>query len=193
MNELMGAANGGFKTGNPDLADVEGGTTLTMIGLNYNNPAAASSNSAIYEVKANFSPSLPSNDLIMPDTGTVMPGLSFGSLGCADISTKDNAASVLASIAAELENLTDSMATVAAFQKRTESQIEHLNSSEVTYEAASSRIEDTDFAREARALVKSSVKTEMAAHMLSKSARLKDVLIPLTTDHFRSHVLNSRI
>ena len=193
MNELMGAANGGFKTGNPDLADVEGGTTLTMIGLNYNNPAVASSNSAIYEVKANFSPSLPSNDLIMPDTGTVMPGLSFGSLGCADISTKDNAASVLASIAAELENLTDSMATVAAFQKRTESQIEHLYFSEVTYEAASSRIEDADFAREATALVKSSVKTEMAAHMLSKSARLKDVLIPLTTDHFRSHVLNSRI
>ena len=58
MNELMGAANGGFKTGNPDLADVEGGTTLTMIGLNYNNPAVALSNSAIYEVKANFSPSL---------------------------------------------------------------------------------------------------------------------------------------
>ena len=88
-----------------------------MIGLNYNNPAATSTNSAIYEVKANFTPSLPSNDLIMPDTGTVMPGLSFGSLGCADISTKDNAASVLASIAAELENLTDSMATVAAFQE----------------------------------------------------------------------------
>ena len=193
MNDLMSASNGGFKKGNPDLADIKGGTTLTMIGLNYNNPAATETNAAIYQVKANFSPSLPANDLILPDTGTVMPGLSFGSLGCADISTKENAASILASIAAELENLTDSMATVAAFQKRTESQIEHLSSSGVTYEAASSRIEDADFAREATALAKSSVKTEMAAQMLSKSARLKDILIPLTTDHFRSHVLNSRI
>ena len=164
-----------------------------MIGLNYNSPTVTDTNSFIYEVKANFSPSLPTNDLIMPDTGTVMPGLSFGSLGCADISTKDNAETVLASIAAELENLTDSMATVASFQKRTESQIEHLNSSEVTYEAVSSRIEDTDFAKEATSLAKNTIKTEMAAHMLSKSARLKDVLIPLTTDHFRSHFLKSTL
>ena len=193
MNDLMSAANGGFKTGNPDLANITGGTTLTMIGLNYNSPTVTDTNSFIYEVKANFSPSLPTNDLIMPDTGTVMPGLSFGSLGCADISTKDNAETVLASIAAELENLTDSMATVASFQKRTESQIEHLNSSEVTYEAVSSRIEDTDFAKEATSLAKNTIKTEMAAHMLSKSARLKDVLIPLTTDHFRSHFLKSTL
>ena len=38
MNDLMSAANGGFKTGNPDLANITGGTTLTMIGLNYNSP-----------------------------------------------------------------------------------------------------------------------------------------------------------
>ena len=68
-----------------------------------------------------------------------------------------------------------------------------MSASEVTYEAATGRIEDTDFAKEATSLAKNSIKTEMAAHMLSKSARLKDVLVPLTTEHFRPHVLKSTL
>ena len=161
-------------------------TIITMIGVN-------AGNTAVYDVRASFEPDLPYNDIDIPGSNDVYPALSFGTIDCAKIDSKESAQSILLSITTELENLTDSMAQVAAFQGRIEKQIEHLSSNGVSYESAVGRIEDTDFAREATALAKSSVKTEMAAHMLSKSARLKDVLIPLTTDHFRSHVLNSRI
>jgi len=161
-------------------------TKITMIGVN-------SGNTHTYEVSAKFEPDLPVNDFVIPGSSDLYPAISFGNIDCSNINTKEKAQSVLSSISAELNNLTDSIASIAAFQSRTEKEIEHLSASEVTYEAATGRIEDTDFAKEATSLAKNSIKTEMAAHMLSKSARLKDVLVPLTTEHFRSHVLKSTL
>lgn len=161
-------------------------TKITMVGVNYNN-------TQVYSVKAKFEPELPLNDLKIPGSNDIFPAISFGSIECSNISNKENAKSVLSSISEELENLTDSFAAVAAVQSRTTKQTEHLNSSEVTYEAATSRVNDTDFAKEATDLASNSLKEELAAQMMSKSARLKDVLIPLTTNHFRSHFLKSTL
>jgi hypothetical protein len=48
-------------------------------------------------------------------------------------------------------------------------------------------------AREATALAKNSIKMGLAEQVMSKSARLKDILIPLTTEHHRSAVLSSTL
>ena len=187
--------NGLLRESVAELSKVDDPNFLTMVGLNYNKnlTGPGSVNDAIYEVKAEFNPSLPANDLVMPSTNSTMPGISFGSLGCGDITTKENAMSVLSSVSAELENLTDSFAAVAALQSRAIKQTKHLNASEVTYEAATSRVNDTDFAKEATDLARNYLKEELAVQMMSKSARLKDVLIPLTTNHFRSHFLKSTL
>ena len=49
------------------------------------------------------------------------------------------------------------------------------------------------FAKEAINFTKSKLKSEMSAQIMSKTSRMKDLLIPLTTNHFRSHILSSRI
>ena len=59
----------------------------------------------------------------------------------------------------------------------------------IAVEQARGRMTDTDFAKESTALVKSSLKFEMATKIMSNATRLKDVLIPLTQNHFRSFVL----
>jgi len=60
-------------------------------------------------------------------------------------------------------------------------------------EQALSRISDSDTAREATRLARSSLKMNMTEQVMSKSARLKDILIPLTTDHHRGAVLSSTL
>jgi len=162
-------------------------TKITMLGINTPN------NKATYEVTAAFQPSLPYNDILVPSTGQVFPALSFGPLDCADISSAEKAQKVLSSLDTEIENLTNSMAIVAAAQGRYESEIKHMEGMEPKYESFDSRISDTDMAREATQLAKKSLKMNLAEQVMSKSARLKDVLIPLTTNHFRSSVLSSSL
>ena len=85
------------------------------------------------------------------------------------------------------------MAQVAASQKRYEYEIEHMQSMDVSYESAGGRISDADFAREATALARSSIKKGLATQVMSNSSNLKDILIPLTTNHHRSHVLSASL
>ena len=161
-------------------------TIITMIGVN-------AGNTAIYNVKANFTPTLPYNDILVPSSGQIFPAISFGNLGCSDIGTEENATKVLAALDAELSNITDLTANIAAAQSRYQNKIESLEQSEVNSEISISRISDADVAKESINFSKSKLKSEMAAQMMNKSTRLKDLLIPLTTDHFRSHILSSRI
>ena len=161
-------------------------TFITMIGVN-------AGNTAIYNVKASFTPTLPYNDILIPSSGQIFPAISFGNLGCSDISTEENANKVLSTLGAELTNLTDSIANIAAAQSRYQSEIESLQEKEFTSEVSISRISDTDFAQEAINFTKSKLKSEMSAQIMSKTSRMKDLLIPLTTNHFRSHILNSRL
>jgi len=195
MNDLSGSTKGKFMTGNPDLSNIDNDTSLTLVGLNYNSASAALTNvnDAIYEIKARFNPTLPTNDMIIPMSGSVLPGLSFGLLGCSDISTKDNARKVITSVMSEMQNLNDSVGTISAHQSRCEKQIEQLSSSEISYAAASSRVRDTDFAKQASSLARSTIKSEIANQMISKSLRLKDVLIPLTTNHHRGAMLSATL
>jgi len=161
-------------------------TKITMIGVNMGNTFT-------YEVEANFEPSLPYNDITAPSTGEVYPAISFGKVECSNISNSDKALKVLANLDAEIENLTNSMAIVAASQRRYESEINHLEEIDVQNDSAGSRISDTDTAKEATNLAKVSLKMGLATQVMSNVSRLTDVLVPLTTNHFRSHILNASL
>ena len=161
-------------------------TELTMIGV---NPVG----DATYEVLAEFAPSLPVNDIAIPWTGETFSAISFGNLDCTDIGTKENARKVLNALVTEFENLSSAMGQVAATMSRHNGELENMNNQYVANDYAMSRVIDTDIAREATNLATASIKTQMSAQVMSKSTRLKDILIPLTTEHYRGSVLSSKL
>ena len=172
----------------PPTSDPESGksTEITMIGINVDN-------NKIYEVEAAFTPSLPLNDIAIPWTGETFSAISFGNLDCTDIGTKENARKVLNAIATEFENLSSAMGQVAATISRHNGELENTNNQYVANDYAMSRVIDTDIAQEATNLATASIKTQMSAQVMSKSTRLKDILIPLTTEHHRGSVLSSKL
>ena len=85
------------------------------------------------------------------------------------------------------------LAALGAEMSRIDKTLEDLDRKALTDELTISRIEDADIAREATNLATSSIKSQMSAQVMAKSTRLKDILIPLTTEHFRSSVLSSKL
>jgi hypothetical protein len=77
--------------------------------------------------------------------------------------------------------------------KRVDYEIAELEDQLIANEAAYGRITGSDMAAEATEFAKQSIKTNMAVEVIGNSTRLKDVLIPLTTEHFRSSVLSAGI
>jgi flagellin-like hook-associated protein FlgL len=97
------------------------------------------------------------------------------------------------SIESSMNFLCAMLAQNGAEQSRLNMAHENLENHYAFGERALSRISDTDTAREASQLAKISLKMNLAEQVMSKSARLKDILIPLTTNHFRSSVLSSSL
>ena len=85
------------------------------------------------------------------------------------------------------------LAAVGAEINRIDLEIEELQNQVIHGEQASGRISDADMAREATQLAKSTLNMNLAEQVMSKSARLKDILIPLTTNHHRGAVLSSTL
>jgi flagellin-like hook-associated protein FlgL len=167
-------------------------TSLTMVGLNYNK-SGTRANKAIYEIDAKFTPSLPYNDINIPTTGDVYKAISFGKIECSNINNSEKALKVLSNLDAEIANLTNSMAQVASSMRRCESEINHMENTDVFNETALGRISDTDYAKESTQLAKESIRMGLATQVMSNTTRLNDVLIPLTTNHFRSSVLSATL
>ena len=161
-------------------------TKITMIGVNTGNKAT-------YEVSAAYEPSLPYNDIDIPGTDSIFPAISFGQLHCSSISTTENALTVLGEIDAQLEHLSNSRASIAAAQNRYHHELDKINLNEMSIEQAQSRIVDADFAKEATNLAKQMLSAQMATNSSQKSMKFMDLLIPLTTNHHRSHVLETKL
>ena len=159
-----------------------------MIGVNMGNTFT-------YEVEANFEPSLPYNDVKIPSSGEVYPAISFGKIDCAHISSSEKAKKVLNILGTEIENLTNSMAQVARFPNvDMKVKFNIWEKSILRMRQAGGRITDADYASEATKLAKQSLKMGLGfASHVHNTSRLKDVLIPLTTEHFRSKVLSSTL
>ncbi len=89
--------------------------------------------------------------------------------------------------------LENRLGILGAEYKRVDQEIEELEDQLVTGEAAFGRIAGADMAAEATQFAKEAIKADMAVQVMSNTSRLKDVLIPLTTEHFRSNVLSAGI
>ena len=74
--------------------------------------------------------------------------------------------------------------------KRVDYEINALEQQVMEGKLALSRIKDADMARETTELARNSLRSELATQILSNTARLKDILIPLTTDHFRGEAMS---
>ena len=85
------------------------------------------------------------------------------------------------------------LASVGAEMSRIDKALEDFERKAINDELTISRIEDADIAQEATNLATASIKTQMSAQVMSKSTRLKDILIPLTTEHYRGSVLSSKL
>ena len=123
----------------------------------------------------------------------IFPAISFGELHCSSISTAENALTVLGEIDAQLEHLLNSRASIAAAQNRYHHELDKINLNEMSIEQAHLRIVDADFAKEATNLAKQMLGAQMATNSSQKSMKFMDLLIPLTTNHHRSHVLETKL
>jgi hypothetical protein len=83
--------------------------------------------------------------------------------------------------------------SLGAEYKRVDSEIRALENQITHGEMALGRITDADMAKEATELARNNLKSELATQVMANSSRLKDVLIPLTTDHFRGAALSASL
>jgi hypothetical protein len=83
--------------------------------------------------------------------------------------------------------------SLGAEYKRVDSEIRALENQITHGEMALGRITDADMAKEATELARNNLQSELATQVMANSSRLKDVLIPLTTDHFRGAALSASL
>jgi flagellin-like hook-associated protein FlgL len=89
--------------------------------------------------------------------------------------------------------LDERLSSVGAEISRLDLEIERQQNQVTLGEQSNGRISDADMAREATQLARHSLKMNLAEQIMSKSSRIKDVLIPLTTNHYRSSVMSSTL
>ena len=89
--------------------------------------------------------------------------------------------------------LNDRLSQVAAEYQRIDMEIAHLQNKVISDEFSIGRITDADIALEATDFAINNLKSELSSQAIIKSARLKDVLVPLTTSHFRGSLMGSSI
>jgi flagellin-like hook-associated protein FlgL len=97
------------------------------------------------------------------------------------------------SIERSIEYLDSMLSQNAAEQSRLNHSHTRLQDEMVATESAQERLSSADYARESTQLARESISMQMASEVISKSMRLKDLLIPLTTSHHRGSVLNAGI
>jgi flagellin-like hook-associated protein FlgL len=107
--------------------------------------------------------------------------------------TQDQANVSPFSIEHSMNYLIEMLSQDGAEQSRLKLDLGNVQNHYTVGEQAMSRITDSDFAHEATQLAASSLKSQMASKIIANSSRLKDVLIPLTTEHFRSDLMSSTL
>ena len=91
------------------------------------------------------------------------------------------------------QSVENRLGILGAEYRRIDYEVEELEKQIVADENALGRITDSDMAKEATNFAKESLKMKLASEVMSNVSRLKDVLIPLTTEHFRSEVLSATL
>jgi hypothetical protein len=70
--------------------------------------------------------------------------------------------------------------------------MEHLEDSMIHNEDALSKVQDTDYSQASVEQMRNAVKVQMANNVMGKSMRMNDLLIDLTTKHYRGSMLNAK-
>jgi hypothetical protein len=70
--------------------------------------------------------------------------------------------------------------------------MEHLEDSMIHNEDALSKVQDTDYSQASVEHMRNAVKVQMANNVMGKSMRMNDLLIDLTTKHYRGSMLNAK-
>ena len=89
--------------------------------------------------------------------------------------------------------LEERLGSIGAEYRRIDLEIEDLENQIVNGEQMAGRISDTNYASEATQMAKDSIKMGLATQVMSNVTRLTDVLIPLTTNHFRGAGLSATL
>ena len=97
------------------------------------------------------------------------------------------------SITKSIDYFTEMLAQNGAETSRLMKAQEHLENTIVNTEHAWGKITDTDYARASTEQVRNSLKMQMASNIISKSIRMNDLLVDLTTKHHRGAVLNASV
>ena len=85
--------------------------------------------------------------------------------------------------------LDDHLSNIGIELKQIEDEIHKIEEKEVYTESVIGKILDADIATDATQLAKSKIRSNVAASCISKSIRINDALIPLTTNHHRGAFL----
>lgn len=96
------------------------------------------------------------------------------------------------SITKSIDYFTEMLSQNGAETSRLMKAQEHLENTIVNTEHAWGKITDTDYARASTEQVRNSLKMQMASNIISKSIRMNDLLVDLTTKHHRGAMLNAR-
>ena len=85
--------------------------------------------------------------------------------------------------------LDDHLSNIGIELKQIEDEIHKIEEKEVHTESVIAKILDADIAANATQLAKSKVRSDIAASCISKSIRINDALIQLTTNHHRGELI----
>ena len=97
---------------------------------------------------------------------TATAGAGVSSL---DLTTADGAQEALTTLDRAINTITDSRASMGAYQNRLSATISNLETTSVNLSASRSRILDTDYAKETTNLAKSQIITQAATAMLAQA------------------------
>jgi flagellin len=160
--------NGDFTIANDTaLATLNLGSAGTVTG----HTAVADSNSGQFQVGAN------ANEKMNISVGAI----SSGSLGTAalDLTQDGGADAAIKSLDKAISSVSDTRATLGAYQNRFEHTINNLNVSVENLSASESRIRDTDMAQEMVSFTRSQILTQAGTSMLSQANQASQNVLSL--------------
>jgi len=148
-------------TGAGDFATTAGTDTVltTDLKMNMTTATIANNNSGQFQVGAN------ANQKISVSIGAV----NSQSLGTASLNLTTDPNTAISTISKALQTVSDSRASLGAFQNRFDHTINNLNVAVENLSASESRIRDTDMAQEMVSYTRSQILTQAGTSMLSQA------------------------
>jgi flagellin len=96
-----------------------------------------------------------------------------------DLTTAAGAQAALTTLDAAINTVTDSRASMGAYQNRLNASISNLETASMNLQASRSRIMDTDYAKESTNLAKSQIIAQAATAMLAQANQSQQSLLAL--------------